>query len=115
AGVQFEQIISIFLENAYKYTNKGEIIVNVKINDNSMKCSVTDTGIGISNRHKNKIFDRFTRSKKNKKSGLGIGLYIAKELTIKLNGNIKVKDNPKQKGSVFIIELPVYKKIPKSI
>jgi len=112
AGIQFEQVISIFLENAFKYTEEGTIVVDLKITPQYMRCSVTDTGLGIPKNKKEQIFDRYFRIKSNQpqdgKTGLGLGLYIARKITQKLKGSITITDNPKQKGSCFTVEFPVY-------
>ncbi|MFC1749720.1 ATP-binding protein [Pseudomonadota bacterium] len=117
-GVQFEQVMTILLDNALKYTNSGTIDLNVELSDQSMKCTVTDTGCGIPDSKKKDVFERFYRHRsiKNKYlhkiKGLGLGLHIAQKLVDRLGGNIKVEDNPDSQGTSFTVEIPVYKKLP---
>ncbi|WP_346046161.1 HAMP domain-containing sensor histidine kinase [Paraclostridium tenue] len=106
---KLRQLILIFIDNAFKYTNKGDSI-NISVNDreNNFIISIKDSGIGISNDEINLIFDRFFRSKnvRNKDiDGSGIGLSIAKMIVNSLKGNINVysKEN---KGTTFDIVLP---------
>jgi signal transduction histidine kinase len=111
-GIQFEQVISILLENAFKYTEKGSIDVDLEVSTKLMRCVITDTGPGIPKNKKAQIFERFFRIKDEehtkKKGGLGLGLYIAKKITEKMKGSIIIEDNPKRKGCRFTVEFPVY-------
>ncbi|MCC6643840.1 GAF domain-containing sensor histidine kinase [Candidatus Peregrinibacteria bacterium] len=112
-GIQFEQIISIVLENAFKYTKSGKIDVDLQMDGKKMVCTITDTGPGIADRDKVKVFERFVRANKahsKHEKGLGLGLYIAKKIAEKLKGDIKLLNNPKTKGSRFVISFPVYTK-----
>lgn len=113
-SVQFEQVISIILENAFKYVKSGKVEMDLTMSDKEMVATITDTGPGISDDEKKKVFERFFRSrdaeKVRKQKGLGLGLYIAKKITDKLKGTIELVDNPDATGSRFIIKFPVYKK-----
>jgi signal transduction histidine kinase len=110
AGIQFEQILANLLDNAIKYTKKGSVEVKIKLNTKSLKASVTDTGVGITKKEQEKIFDRFQRSDNapNQAEGLGLGLYITKKILEDLNGNISVSKNPKKKGTCFEVCIPVH-------
>lgn len=111
-AVQFEQVISIILENAFKYTKKGYVKMYLNMTGKLMECTITDSGPGIPKNERQKIFDRFYRSDSTIKvgKGLGLGLYIATKIATKLGGKIDLMDNPDQRGSRFIIRFPVYTK-----
>lgn len=95
------------LENAVKYTpNAGTIKVTAVSIHGYVKITIEDTGIGISQSEYNKIFQRFYRSSYvHNKPGVGLGLYIAKEIITKQHGYIIVSSKL-QKGSSFTILLP---------
>lgn len=117
-GIQFEQVLSILLENAYNYTEKGSIEVKVESNNKMLTATVRDTGTGIPKDKRKKIFERFYRERNedNKNlhniQGLGLGLYIAKKIINQLHGFIHVEDNPSKQGSRFIVQIPIYNTLP---
>lgn len=117
-GVQLEQVITILADNAIKYTKSGQIDLNIEQKGNKIVCCITDTGIGIPDSKKKAVFDRFYRHKSLKNKflhdikGLGLGLYVAQKIVDQLGGEIDVQDNPEGRGSRFIVEIPVYKKLP---
>lgn len=109
--VQFEQIITILLDNAIKYTDRGKIGLTIKIKNKKLGAVVFDTGCGIPKSQHSKIFDQFYRYHKGikpRKKGLGLGLYIAKKIAGQIKGNITVNKNQNGKGSKFTVEIPVY-------
>lgn len=108
-GSQFEQIFTILLDNAIKYTEEGYVEARIQLDGKKLQCSVKDTGIGISNKEKTKVFNRYYRVKNHSSHGLGVGLYIAKRIIDALHGNISIKNNEKLQGTEFIVTLPVYK------
>lgn len=106
---KLRQLIVIFIDNAFKYTNaKDNIRIKLAERDNKVICTIEDSGIGISKKDLNHIFDRFFRSDnvRNKDiDGSGIGLSIAKMISINLNCKIKVKSELNE-GSKFEIIIP---------
>lgn len=106
---KLRQLILIFIDNAFKYTNEGDYInISVSDRDNNFIISIKDSGIGIKDDEVNLIFDRFFRSEnvRNKDiDGSGIGLSIAKMIVNSLKGNIKVYSKI-NKGTTFDIALP---------
>ncbi|MGF2145586.1 sensor histidine kinase [Vagococcus fluvialis] len=104
-----EQIVQNLIGNAIKYSTENEgIDIQLKIDQPKIIFSVSDNGIGIDEKHKNKIFERFFRvddSRTSNIEGSGIGLAIVKEIVEKYQGKIIVKDN-KPKGTIFIVEIP---------
>lgn len=105
------QVIVNLLTNAIKYSSKnGKIIVNIaQEKNNTVKVSIQDYGIGMTQEEKDKIFDKYYRvSAKNKNtiSGLGIGLYISNEIIKMHSGKLAVAST-KGKGSKFSFHLPM--------
>jgi len=104
------QVISNFLTNAIKYANDSKkIIVAIKDVDHKVICSITDFGKGIPADEQEKIFERFYRisgHNLNTFPGLGLGLFICKEIIEKHDGKIGLQSEV-GKGSTFYFELPV--------
>ncbi|SKC73465.1 sensor histidine kinase [Maledivibacter halophilus] len=95
------------LDNAVKYTpNGGCIRVAVEIWEMFLKIDITDTGKGIPEIHQAKIFKRFYREKEvHDTPGIGIGLYLAREIITMQGGYIRVASEIGQ-GSTFSVFLP---------
>lgn len=95
------------LDNAVKYTlESGKIKIFVERLDIFTKISIQDTGIGISEENLNNIFKRFFReSKVHKEEGVGIGLYLTREIITKQGGYVKVTSK-EGLGSTFSLYLP---------
>jgi len=106
--IRFKQIIMNLTNNAIKFTNKGSIIINIELvwqkEDKLMlRCKVSDTGIGISEKGKEKLFKEFSQtdiSTSRKYGGTGLGLKISKDLSRLMGGEIGV-DSEEGKGSTF--------------
>ena len=96
------------LDNAVKYTPAGgKIAVSVVLWEMYVEIKVTDTGKGISESNQAAIFRRFYREEEvHEQQGVGIGLYLAREIVTRQGGYIKVVSEPGQ-GSAFSIMLPV--------
>lgn len=109
---KIQRILLNLLSNAYKYNVKGgKIEVDMQKEDINgaafIKIQVRDTGIGIKNENKEKIFERFYQEKTTHAYiGNGIGLHIVKEYVALHHGKITVSDNSPQ-GSIFTITLPI--------
>jgi signal transduction histidine kinase len=107
---RIKQVLLNLVSNAVNYTETGNIhIYAKKLSDNKFKLSVTDTGIGISEKEITRLFQPFQQidsslAKKNK--GTGLGLYLCKKIMTLLKGDINVESEP-GKGSKFYIEMPV--------
>ncbi|MDR4074982.1 sensor histidine kinase [Eubacterium callanderi] len=95
------------LDNALKYTPPGgEICVTAQAYELFCRIDVSDTGIGISEDEIPKIFSRFYRSSAvSQEEGVGIGLYLSREIITLQGGYIKVSSEP-GKGSCFSVFLP---------
>lgn len=94
------------LDNAVKYTDSGEITVSVKPYELFVCVDVADTGIGIPEEEQAKVFSRFYRSAKTAtREGVGIGLYLTREILAEEGGYLKLVSKP-GKGSVFSAYFP---------
>jgi len=105
-------IISIvlnLLENAVKYsTDTKQVITELTNNNGVIQMQVKDLGIGISDKDKKYIFNRFYRvgnEDTRKTKGTGLGLYIVKQIIKAHHGDIRVKDN-QPRGTIFEVKIP---------
>ncbi len=106
--IRLRQILNNLLDNAFKFTNQGSIILDVKREQSKITFSVKDTGIGISEENLNLIFNRFRKAEESGKKlyrGAGLGLTISNKLAQMLHGRLWVHSTP-GKGSSFHLELP---------
>ncbi len=116
--VRIRQVLFNVIGNAIKFTEKGEVNVNLSIdlcNDNeklyNLTITVSDTGIGIPIENLTNIFESFEQAKSNMKKnylGTGLGLSITKKLVEIMGGKIEVQSK-KDIGSTFKIFLPCIK------
>ena len=107
-----KQILNNLLSNAFKYTDKGEVVLTVKcVNTKDVSnilIAVRDTGKGIKSDDIKKLFNKFERldiELNTTTEGTGLGLAITKSLVDMLGGKINVESNF-GKGTIFIIQLP---------
>ncbi|MDR3118713.1 MAG: response regulator [Mediterranea sp.] len=113
----FDKVLVNLIGNALKFTNEGgEISLfltigeNVKAKDplkNYAEIQVTDTGIGLSEKAIDHIFERFYQDKTNFLSGSGIGLNLCKNLVELHHGEIMAANRFSTKGSCFTIRIPL--------
>ena len=104
----FEIVIQNLLANALKFSRSGDTItVSNHISNGSCIVSVADTGIGISKKNIDKLFNKntFTTVGTNNEKGTGLGLSICKELVELNNGKIWV-ESTENVGSTFYVQLP---------
>ncbi len=102
-----EQVIINLLKNAIKFGLGKEIKITVEKKGIMAVLTVSDQGIGISADFQARIFERFERGVSSKSfGGLGLGLYISREFIEAHGGTIRVKSEL-NKGSTFIVELPI--------
>jgi signal transduction histidine kinase len=103
-----QKVFSILLDNAIKFTTKGEICVTVREeslsrHNSRFNCNVSDPGIGIPAEFHNKIFEPFVQidsSTTRNFNGIGLGLALAKRMAEQMGGTISVADREGQ-GSCF--------------
>ncbi|UTD04168.1 response regulator [Treponema denticola] len=118
---RLQQVLLNFVKNAVKFTETGYVSVSVKVvleskpnsTDTEKRFSilfeVSDTGIGVNNEQKSKIFKSFYQGNaaiNRKYGGTGLGLAISKNIVTMMKGQIGIKDNI-PKGSVFWFKIPL--------
>jgi two-component system phosphate regulon sensor histidine kinase PhoR len=105
---KLEQVFINLVANAVKYTEKGGITVEVDWDDSNATVVVTDTGIGISEEHLPRIFERFyvvDKSRSRRVGGTGLGLSIVKHIVLLHNGSVHVESSEGE-GTRFTVKLP---------
>ncbi len=104
---RFEQILINLLSNAAKYGAGGSIELVAHLKKDEIVIEVQDHGRGIHKKDQERIFQRFERvNSPGERNGLGLGLYIVRQLTNMLGGRIWLKSKV-GKGSNFILQLPL--------
>ncbi|MBP1962379.1 ATP-binding protein [Paenibacillus aceris] len=108
-----QQLLFIFIENAFKYTPDGIVSFQVSRTNNFIGIQITDTGIGMDKEDIPHIFDRFYRADLSRglTTGTGLGLSIAKWIIDEHGGSVEVTTR-KDEGSTFMIWLPANFPIP---
>ena len=109
---RIRQIITNFLTNAVKYTESGSVVVSASMKDvdtnPTLHVDIIDTGQGIKDEDKDKLFSSFIRLNEQKNQsieGTGLGLAITKELVAMMNGSISV-ESTFGVGSTFSVDIP---------
>jgi signal transduction histidine kinase len=104
--LRLEQVLSNLFSNAAKYGAGKPVDVVVSEHGGLARCAVTDRGIGIAADEVSMIFTRFYRGSSAKRyGGLGLGLFISREIAKALGGDIRVESRSGS-GATFVIELP---------
>ena len=113
--LRIKQVLNNLLSNAFKYTDKGNILLSVAAEYApegtqvvTLVFSVSDTGQGMTGEQLDKLFDEYTRfnTEANRTTeGTGLGMSITRQLVKMMNGDISVESEP-GKGSVFTARLP---------
>ncbi len=107
-------VIQNLIENAIKYSNDGDrVLISLNETPDTLTISVKDTGIGIKEEDKEKIFEKFFRSKNAKEKeeiGTGLGLFTSKSIVEKHNGVMSFESIEGQ-GTTFSVTLPFESKI----
>lgn len=101
---RFSQVISNLLENALKFTEKGEVKLACVDEEDHLVVRISDTGIGITEEEQVKIFDRFYKVDKFT-PGAGLGLSLSKSIANLMGGDIKVQSKPGE-GALFEFYIP---------
>ncbi len=106
---KLEQMFINLIDNAVKYTEKGEIkVILSELNNEKIKIEIIDTGIGIPEKDINRLFERFyvvDKSRSRLKGGTGLGLSIVKHIIVLHQGEIKISSQL-EKGTAVTITLP---------
>jgi len=101
-------LLTILLNNAYKFTNNGEVNLAYSFDEKrrNIRFSVTDSGIGITEEQRPHIFEMFYKGQKYMK-GYGLGLFIANEIAKRMHGKLWL-DESHTTGARFILSIPTY-------
>ncbi|HEU5052386.1 MAG TPA: PAS domain-containing sensor histidine kinase [Hanamia sp.] len=102
------QVITNFLSNAIKYSNGNkEVKLNISHNNDLVSVHVKDNGTGIPKEHLPFVFERFFRVEKTRKiEGIGLGLYLCRQIIRSHNGKVGVQSE-ENKGSDFYFTIPL--------
>ncbi len=106
---KLEQVFINLIDNAIKYTDEGSITISINNDSEHIFISIVDTGIGIPDEDKDRIFERFylvNKARTRKEGGTGLGLSIVKHIVLNHNGIIKVESKIGV-GTKFLIKLPI--------
>ena len=104
-----DKIVMNLLSNAFKFTpDGGKITLQLIGGESDFEVRVADSGIGIPDEEKQKVFERFYSAKhQNGYIGTGIGLNLTSLLVRLHKGHITIEDNPEGKGTLFVVNMPV--------
>ena len=106
---RLRQVLNNLIGNAVKFTHEGEVTVNVYDDNEHVRFEVSDTGIGMSPEHLEKVFDPFSQadaSMSRKYGGTGLGTTISKQLVELMGGEISAHSEL-DKGTTFAFHLPL--------
>ena len=106
--LRLEQAVRRLVDNAIRYSPPGDVEINLAPSDKDVVISVRDQGIGIPADQKSRIFELFFRAHAGTPhdvGGLGIGLFLAREITIRHGGAIWF-ESEEGRGSTFYMRLP---------
>jgi len=109
-GSKIREVISNLVDNAIKYTQEGFIQITLEQKEQNIRISIQDSGIGVLPEDINTLFGKFERGKDTDRlhaDGTGLGLYVGKNMIEAHKGRIWVESEGRDKGSKFIVELPV--------
>lgn len=107
---KLKQVLNNLIGNSLKFTEQGSITVDLSLQGELVKFTVTDTGMGISEENQKKLFGKFQQistSQAGKPTGTGLGLYLSLQLVQKMGGHLWVEHSAEGEGSVFAFTIPL--------
>jgi len=114
---KIREVIVNVVDNAIKYSDSGIVHVQFdrvgSVQNDSIRVSIHDTGMGIKHEDIKKMFTKFARTQEAQTkdpNGLGIGLYFAKRVTDDHGGKVWVESKGLGKGSIFFVEIPLQRR-----
>jgi len=113
---KIREVASNLIDNSLKYTQKGGVTVSVTQNGSAVRVIVSDTGIGIPKENLPYLFSKFSRGKDTSRlhaEGTGLGLYVGRNLVEMHHGKIWAESDGPNRGSRFIVELPLRQPVDK--
>jgi PAS domain S-box-containing protein len=106
-GSRLEQVVVNLLSNAAKYGAGKPVCISVDVDEGQARLRVRDEGIGISTEAMPRLFGRFERGVSDRHyGGLGLGLYISRQIVEAMGGTIRVESEQGQ-GALFTVRLPL--------
>lgn len=109
----FYEVINNFVDNAIKYTKEGFVRVSIE-SDDEIRITIQDSGIGMTDEEKSRLFTRFARGEEASKlfaNGSGLGMFVAQSILKQHGGSITV-ESEKGKGTAFTLHLPIFTEKP---
>ncbi|MFA5991289.1 MAG: ATP-binding protein [Candidatus Doudnabacteria bacterium] len=112
--VRIGQVLSNLISNSIKYTDSGQLDINLNINaeENQVIVAIKDTGIGVSREDLSQLFSKFKqlRGSDHARKGTGLGLVVSKGIVEAHGGRIWAESAGESLGSTFYFSLPLNKK-----
>ncbi|MCH7883285.1 hypothetical protein IIA95_02640 [Patescibacteria group bacterium] len=107
---KIHEVIYNLVDNAIKYTQRGQVEISARKTNHALRIVVADTGIGLDEDEITTLFQRFRRAGRASTvhvGGVGIGLYMAKYIVEAHGGKIWAESPGQHQGSTFFVELPL--------
>ncbi|AFU98845.1 ATP-binding protein [Simiduia agarivorans] len=108
-AARLNQILVNLVGNAFKFTDRGGVSLNITARQNNLQIECVDTGIGMDESAQARLFTPFVQADQSIQSrfgGTGLGLVISRELARQMGGDLTVTSDP-GKGSTFTLQLPL--------
>jgi len=116
-SVRLRQILTNLIANAVKFTSKGgvHVVLTTSTDGSRIRCDVVDTGIGVDESLRDRIFDAFFQAdgtNRRRFGGTGLGLTISRQLVELMGGQIGMFNNSGGRGATFWFALPLRPELP---